>query len=339
MDKRFQVFVSSTFADLQTERQNVIMTLMEMDCIPAGMELFPAADEEQWQFIKRVIDDCDYYILIIGGRYGSLTNEGISYTEKEYDYAMSQGLKVLAFVHEAPDEIPVGKSDIDPELREKLGAFRAKVCDGRLVKFWKNASDLPGLVALSLTKTIKVYPAVGWMRANNLAGSEALADLNELRKENAQLKIIVSEYDAKPGTIKLSDLATFDDKILIPISWNYIEQGRKRSANGSKELSWEELFACIAPDLVGHPNDGSVRNMLGSAIHRKIYPGGTQRSAFVEHDVYQTIKIQFQALGLVKIQNSVTTTGGMALFWDLTPKGMQLMMQLRTVKKVSEPVD
>ena len=53
---------------------------MEMDCIPAGMELFPAADEEQWEFIKRVIDDCDYYVLIIGGRDGSLTPEGISYT-------------------------------------------------------------------------------------------------------------------------------------------------------------------------------------------------------------------------------------------------------------------
>ena len=46
MEKRYQIFVSSTFADLQEERQQVIQALMEMDCIPAGMELFPAADEE-----------------------------------------------------------------------------------------------------------------------------------------------------------------------------------------------------------------------------------------------------------------------------------------------------
>jgi hypothetical protein len=67
MEKRYQVFVSSTYADLKEERSRVIQTLMEMDCIPSGMELFPAADEEQWEFIKRVIDDCDYYLLIIGG--------------------------------------------------------------------------------------------------------------------------------------------------------------------------------------------------------------------------------------------------------------------------------
>src|SRR6185503_5392570 len=111
MDKRYQVFVSSTYADLQHERQRVIQALMEMDCIPSGMELFPAADEEQLKFIKRVIDDCDYYLLIIGGRYGSVGADGVSYTEQEYEYAVSRGLKVIAVIHENPDEIPFGKSE------------------------------------------------------------------------------------------------------------------------------------------------------------------------------------------------------------------------------------
>src|SRR5438093_11478813 len=117
MDKRYQVFVSSTYADLKEERRKVIQTVIEMDCIPAGMELFPAADEEQWEFIKRVIDDCDYYLLIIGGRYGSTTPEGMSYTEKEYDYAIEKGIKVVALLHENPEEIPMRKSEVDPESR------------------------------------------------------------------------------------------------------------------------------------------------------------------------------------------------------------------------------
>ena len=148
MDKRYQVFVSSTYADLRQERQRVIQTLMEMDCIPSGMELFPAVDEEQWEFIKRIIDDCDYYLLIIGGRYGSTTSEGLSYTEKEYDYAIGNGIKVIALLHANPDDISVAKSDIDPELRRRLKSFREKVAKNRLVKFWKNAEELPRLVAL-----------------------------------------------------------------------------------------------------------------------------------------------------------------------------------------------
>ena len=40
MDKRYQVFVSSTYADLQQERQKVIQALMEMDCIPVTWSSF-----------------------------------------------------------------------------------------------------------------------------------------------------------------------------------------------------------------------------------------------------------------------------------------------------------
>ena len=41
MDKRYQVFISSTFEDLQEERRQVMQALLALDCIPTGMELFP----------------------------------------------------------------------------------------------------------------------------------------------------------------------------------------------------------------------------------------------------------------------------------------------------------
>ena len=72
MEKRYQVFISSTFQDLQNARQEVSQALLRADCFPAGMELFPAADEEQFEFIKTVIDQSDYYILISVERYGSI---------------------------------------------------------------------------------------------------------------------------------------------------------------------------------------------------------------------------------------------------------------------------
>src|SRR5215510_13194150 len=103
MDKRYKVFVSSTFKDLQDERQQVMQALLELDCMPTGMELFPASDETKWSLITRVIDDCDYYLVIIGGRYGSVDDTGISYTEREYDYAVRRGIPVLAFLHAEPD--------------------------------------------------------------------------------------------------------------------------------------------------------------------------------------------------------------------------------------------
>ena len=115
MQKKYQVFVSSTYTDLIEERQVVLRSILDLGHIPSGMEMFSAADEEQFDYIKKVIDECDYYVLLIGGRYGSVDDRGMSYTEKEYDYAFGKGIPVLAFIHEDIKKIPYGRVEADPD--------------------------------------------------------------------------------------------------------------------------------------------------------------------------------------------------------------------------------
>jgi hypothetical protein len=120
-DKRYQVFVSSTYVDLLEERAEVMQALLELDCMPAGMELFPAASEEQWNWIKKVIDESDYYMVIIGGRYGTVSDvTGMSYTEMEYRYALETGKPVIAFLHEDPLKIQSGKSETSAQAKKKI---------------------------------------------------------------------------------------------------------------------------------------------------------------------------------------------------------------------------
>ena len=183
MEKRYQIFVSSTFVDLKQERDIVFKTILEMDHIPVGMELFPATDEEQFTFIKRVIDDSDYYVLLIGGRYGSTDGDGVSYTEKEYDYAVSKGIKIVTVLHKEPDSLPVNRVDTNIEMQEKLTAFKQKVTSRRLAKFWQTPNELSGIIATSLSKTFKMYPASGWVRNEEGNATRLLQEINELRKE------------------------------------------------------------------------------------------------------------------------------------------------------------
>lgn len=326
--KRYQVFISSTYADLKEERSRVIQTLMEMDCIPSGMELFPAADEEQFEFIKKVIDDCDYYLLIIGGRYGSITAEGVSYTEKEYNYAIEKGIKVIALLHGQPDEIPVGKTDKDAALAKRLADFRAKVETNRLVKYWKTAEELPGIVSLSLSKTIKTYPAIGWVRGGASASSEILEELNTVRKQNEELRALLAAANAVDEP-RIADIAGLDELFLLNGKYCLAYDGQRYSWNSS--LTFGQMFALIAPHLIEHPNDGLVKSKLVRAIlkaqHKDPY------DCEVDDQPYQTLKIQLKALGLVNLQYSSTTKGGMALFWSLTKKGEGAMTELRVVRK------
>lgn len=323
MDIRYQVFVSSTFADLRDERRAVIQTLMEMDCIPAGMELFPAADEEQLAFIKKIIDDCDYYIVIVGGRYGSVSESGLSYTEQEYDYAVSRDLKVIAIIHENVDDIPLGKTDKNPELADSLEAFKSRISTGRLVKFWKSASELPGLVSLSLSKTIKMHPAIGWIRANRVASTDLISESNSLLRENEQLRGRVAELEESNEPSATLGLAGLDE--LFEVHGSHHSQYTTRDL--ARKASWAEIFAMVSPQLLSHPSDTAVKFHLRDVL----FPGNLEKKKLSDTD-FDTIKVQMLAYDLVNILYSNTTGGGAGLFWSLTQRGKDLMMQVRTVK-------
>ena len=60
MKKKYQIFVSSTYSDLKEERAAVMQCLLEMNCIPVGMEQFPASNMNQMDYIRMMLDDCDY---------------------------------------------------------------------------------------------------------------------------------------------------------------------------------------------------------------------------------------------------------------------------------------
>jgi peptide deformylase len=324
MEKRYQVFVSSTYNDLQEERAEVFQALMEMDCIPAGMELFPAVDEEQLEFIRRIINDCDYYLLIIGGRYGSTTPEGLSYTEKEYDYAIDRDIKVLAFVHGNPDELPRSKTDIDENLRLRLSAFRQKVQSGRLVRYWSSLAELRGQVAPSLMRTMKLYPAVGWVRANQVGSTELLSELNELRKRNQELEKLLAQINPSGAGGVPEDLAGLNES--LEVQGTYSPSGRTEKVVWTHSLTWGELFALIAPELLAIRMEHSISDSMGELIVKRMRLNGRWPS--MEKEIFQTIKVQFLALGLVKIENAR---------WSLTSKGQMTMMQLRSVRSKAEP--
>jgi hypothetical protein len=329
MDKRYQVFVSSTYADLKEERQRIIQALMEMDCIPAGMELFPAADEEQFAFIRRIIDDCDYYLLLIGGRYGSLTATGVSYTEQEYDYAISKNLKVIALLHESPDDIALGKSEKEPQARQQLTRFRDKVSSGRLVRFWKSANELPGIVALSLSKTMKTYPARGWIRADRVASEAILAELNDVRKLNDDLAQELRSLRATPSQ-QVHNLAGLDEP--FELSGRHSYQGHR--ASWTANMTWRQMFAAISPYLIQLPSAQKVKDVLEAAAFE--ISGGYGNGPVMDDQVFQTVSLQLKALGLVDVRYLKNTAGGMALFWSATPQGDQLMLETRTVRSSQE---
>ncbi|MDJ0629244.1 MAG: DUF4062 domain-containing protein [Rhodobacter sp.] len=211
LEKRYQVFISSTFQDLQNARQEVSQALLRADCFPAGMELFPAADEEQFAFIKTVIDQSDYYIIISAGRYGSIHPEtGLSYTEMEYDYAVETGKPVIRLLHKDPFNELKGQFIEPTDVgKEKLQDFRNKMRASRLVGHWSNELELGLRVREALEDAKKRFPAKGWVKAEN--GNELPPELETFSKvvpeiaDDTGVYFLSQSTNTKPEFYKLPD--------------------------------------------------------------------------------------------------------------------------------------
>lgn len=195
MEKRYQVFISSTSVDLQNARQEVSQALLRSDCFPAQMEQWPATDEEQFEFIKQIIDQCDYYIVITAGMYGSIhPDTGLSYTEMEFDYAMELGIPTIRLLHKDPlNSLSGSKIENTDTAKTKLNAFRQKLLDGKMCAFWETPTELGREVILSLNDIKKRKPMDGWVKASQMSSSDALIEISNLRSELSEFKLHQNE--------------------------------------------------------------------------------------------------------------------------------------------------
>ena len=193
LDKKYQIFISSTYKDLIDERNKVRDVILSMYHFPIGMEMFNAADEEQWEIIKETIDSSDYYILIIGKRYGTVIQDGpeagISYTEKEFRYAKSVGIPVLAFIKNDA-AVTSNNMDLDPEKIKKLNDFVETVKDKREVDWFGTVDELGTKVTLALYKQFGRKNRPGWIRSDKLDMEQTL---NEILEQNQKIRTLEHE--------------------------------------------------------------------------------------------------------------------------------------------------
>ncbi|MFZ5810748.1 MAG: DUF4062 domain-containing protein [Thermodesulfobacteriota bacterium] len=348
MDKRYQVFISSTFCDLLDERQAVLKAVLELDHMPAGMELFPASDDSAWQLIKDVIDSSDYYVLIIGGRYGSLDDTGIGYTEKEYDYATSSKKPVVPLLHINPDNLPRDKTDTNEASWAKLKLFREKVEKRHSCVYWNSSEELKSKVIIGLTSTVKRHPAVGWVRADKVPSDTTVSEVLMLRRKVSELEAQISAERMAPP-VGSEDLKQGNDEYQVDTAFKVHRRGEfSRSDDleykASFTITWNDIFAGIAPTLINEASEDEVIDSFYrylSSRAREIFRDNKNIKGMELYDFtfnseqLETCIIQLRALGLIRESQRQRSVKDTNTYWAITPYGDHLMVQLRALRRSS----
>jgi hypothetical protein len=341
INRKYQVFVSSTYSDLIEERQEVIHALLELDCIPSGMELFPAADEDQWSLIKSVIDECDYYLLILGGRYGSIGPDGVGYTEKEYRYALEVGKPIIGFLIKNPTDLPAKNTETTEDGQRKYRAFREYV-EQKHCKYWTTAQELGSVASRGLINLQRKHPGIGWIKADQLKENGDPEEILRLRKEIDKLNDIIrkTKVSGPEGSEKLEQ---GDDKYNIEYTADSVgPDDRNWSWTQSVDVSWDQIFYEISPLLIDEASDFEILKAINSMVS-EIEPPKLERSKegkghkfknfHIASSDYNTIKVQLRALGLIEKSDRNRSVKDAKTYWTLTPYGDSVMNSLRAIKK------
>lgn len=201
MKKKLQVFVSSTYTDMLAERQAAVEAILRAGHIPAGMELFASGNESQLETIRRWIDDSDVFMLILGGRYGTIEPQSSkSYIQLEYEYALSQNKPFFAAI--------ISESFLDKKVKT-IGVDAIERINGNLLqnfskmvktktsRFFNDANELKLIVFESLAIFERNEGLSGWIRGSDVIDPKSmLEEVSRLQEENISLRKQMVEIEA-----------------------------------------------------------------------------------------------------------------------------------------------
>lgn len=327
MKKKLQIFISSTYKDLQEERQAAVEAILGSNNIPAGMELFKAGNNSQWETIKKWINDSDIYMLILGGRYGSIEpTSKKSYTQLEYEYAVSQDIPVFAtvlsdnFIKQKEDNSS-NPDDISEHDNKYLYDEFKKLVMSKMVKIVDDCKDIKVAIHESISELKEDYDFEGWTRGvsdstyNNLVeqNSKLVQEVNELKiqlqqnTEQEQSTNIESEFWNKVTVLNVSGMRKFmEDTYNSPI-----------------RITTSEIFKIIAPLIMTPTKSSKVKKDFEQSL-KELYMSDCF-SLGIEDNQFQNIKVLLFSKQLIQLSKDSKDSE----LIELTPNGTSALVNMQ----------
>jgi len=151
------VFLSSTYVDLQPERESIMKAILRLQQRYFGMEFFGSDPEKSIDLSLSMLKKSTIYICIIAHRYGSIDKKtGKSITQIEYETAKNMNIPILAYFKDSKCLVePTSKFiDFDSTSRQKLEGFRQTLISNSVVQYFNSTDDLAAKVTADVAKIL-----------------------------------------------------------------------------------------------------------------------------------------------------------------------------------------
>ena len=324
LDKRYQVFISTSGSEMQPERIVLAQTLVGMGFFSWGLEQRTPLSTA---FARRQIDDCDYVVILLGSAYGEQSVSGVGYMHLEYIYAVTKQKPIIVFMHEEPSARDGALHDDKPELREKFQEFR-KLLQNEVdqVFTYRSMRDLEMAVRFNLPQMLERSPVLGWVRPQNI---QVLQDeIDHLKSKLEQLETEAGKREVDPF-LSLPKVSMHE-----PFSFEYrmhaYQDGNFKELKIQKKLTWAQLLSILGTTFV-HP---TPEEFFSKRMNEYLNETGIQdaRVEMPRAHAGARAQIKIRAVHSMKMQvrqNEWIIQSGrddrQRMLWQITPKAQKLM--------------
>lgn len=254
----FKIFVSSTYEDLKSYREQVRELIAALGFIDIAMEKWTSTPNPPKEEVENALNESDIYVGIFAWTYGSrLKDNGISYTEYEYRLAKKNKIPRLIFMSDPEKLVPVKFVDRDRSLIDRL-RNEIKKDEEITWKYFNTEMDLVRWLSAALFKLV--------------ASSDKFRLLDNEQKAILELRqLINADFVARRNEIEYQDDES-GRKWFIPemhrcnVGKNYIARDSIR-----KEVAgWLLKSQCPYLFLIGPSGIGKTNFLVMELMHHVV---------------------------------------------------------------------
>ena len=332
LDKRYQVFITTSGKEMQPERVVISQTLIGIGFFSWGLEQRTPLSTA---FARRQIDDCDYVLLLLGSQYGEQSVSGVSYLQLEYIYAVTKQKPVIVFMHESPDTR-------DPELQESKQALKDKFHESRnqlqkeveQVVTYRTLRDLELAVRSYMPQMLERYPVLGWVRPQSI---QSLQDeIDRLKSKLKKVEMSQGKVDDDPflslPKVTLNDTLSFEYKM------HAYQDGNFKELSAIREMSWADIFQVLSSEFVQALPEEYFSRVLNQYLNKTgLVDAQTQMPR--AHAVSRA-QINIRSLHIIKQQmrqnDWIVPVGRderQRMLWQVTEKSLKHLKDLKLLDK------
>ena len=337
MLKKYHVFISSTLDDLKAERRELIKVVTELGAVPVTMDGFDISDTEEQRFIKKAVEESDYFINLTAHKCGVQAGKSFS-LEMEFGWAEKYRIPVISFIIDEKARWKAIKKEKEAQAVKALENLKKKLRN-HTHETWTSAADLRQKSLNVLAREMNLNPREGWVRGEDAVIPAVANELAILIRDNEKLRT-QALYEEGDYIARLKEQMKNCLKVLatnkISLSFWYVQGDNWEN---TRKFRYLRLFKLLTPELSVAKTTSEISRFLGNILNpdlektvRKDYPTPTNTIKKLMADL-SLLKLVKTSIGEGK-GGSVASENDEA--WEISDYGREIYAayRLRQMERV-----